>query len=214
MNNNRVQHLLLLLISFGSLIGFGLMAFIISRYDNLAFDSVIIAIIQGLENPTLTTIMIFFTEIGSSKVIFIIGIVLLIFHYAFFKQRLELILLPIAFLGARMLNRLLKEFFHRERPDLNRLIEIGGFSFPSGHAMNAVAFYGIVTYVFSKHITNPWGRAASILIGILFILMIGMSRIYLGVHYPSDVIAGYFASGFWLAMVIWIYNFLTKRVKL
>lgn len=187
------------------------MALIISRYNDLTFDRVIVNFIQGLEHPALTQIMIFFTELGSSKIITIIGIFLPIFMFRFLKQRSELILLPIVFIGARILNELLKEFFHRDRPDLNRLIEIGGYSFPSGHAMNSMAFYGIVTFLVSRHISSRWGRAISIVIGSLAILMIGISRVYLGVHYPSDVIAGYFASGFWLATAIWIFKFYKEQ---
>lgn len=213
--NNKIQQLWPLLISLGSLIGFGLMVLIVSRNDLLTFDKVIIKLVQGLEHPVLTQIMIFFTELGSSKIITIIGVLLLIFMFIVLRQRLELILIPLVFIGARMLNEFLKEFFVRERPDLNRLIEIGGYSFPSGHAMNAMAFYGIVTFLMSRQIKNRRGRTIFILSGSLFILMIGISRVYLGVHYPTDVIAGYFASGFLLALAIWIYFiFKEKRQKI
>lgn len=208
--NNKLR--MLFMFSLGLLLCFGLIALNISRYKYITSDSVIISLIQGLEAPTLTSVMIFFTELGSSKIIYLIGAFLLIFLFTVIKKRSQLILIPIVFIGARMLNQILKALFHRERPDLNRLIEIGGYSFPSGHAMNAMAFYGIVTFVVCRHISSRWGRALFILIGSLLILMIGISRVYLGVHYPSDVIAGYFASGFCLVIVIWIY-YLFKEMR-
>ena len=109
-------------------------------------------------------------------------------------------------IGTPIINQILKQFFHRARPDLHRLIEIGGYSFPSGHAMNAFAVYGILAFLLWRHIPTRLGRVALIMISSIFILMIGISRIYLGVHYPSDIIGGYFASGFWLAISIWFFQ--------
>lgn len=189
-----------------SLIGFSLMAIIISKRDILAFDSIFISYIQGSEAPILTVVMKFFTEMGSIKFIFPMAIIVLIFLYIVLKHQSELVLFTFVMVGERVLNSLLKEFFQRTRPDLHRLIEIGGYSFPSGHAMNAMAFYGIIAFLLWRHIANRWGRTLLIVVSSLFILMIGISRTYLGVHYPSDIIAGYFASGFWIAMAIWFYQ--------
>ena len=155
--------------------------------------------------------MEFFTLIGSFKIIVLIAIFVLVFLYTVLKHRSELVLFTIVIIGTPILNKLLKEFFHRTRPDLHRLIEIGGYSFPSGHAMNAMAFYGILTFLLWRHIPSRLGRTLLILVSSLFILMIGISRIYLGVHYPSDIIAGYFASGFWVTMAILFYQKYKER---
>jgi undecaprenyl-diphosphatase len=122
------------------------------------------------------------------------------------KHRTELLLFGIVVIGTPLINRMLKQLFHRARPDLHRLIEIGGYSFPSGHAMSAFAVYGILTFLLWRHIPTRLGRTALIMISSIFILMIGASRVYLGVHYPSDIIGGYFASGFWLAISIWFFQ--------
>lgn len=204
--NLNAQLLWAFLISVISLIGFSLMAIVISLKDILAFDRVIMSFIQGLETPSLTAIMKFFTLMGSFKMIALIAIIVIIFLYIVLKHRSELILFTIVIIGARILNRFLKEFFQRTRPDFHRLIEIGGYSFPSGHAMNAMAAYGILTFLLWRHISSRRGRTFLIVLSSLFILMIGISRIYLGVHYPSDIIAGYLASGFWVGMAIWIYQ--------
>ena len=136
----------------------------------------------------------------------VISLIAFLFLYFVLKHRTELLLFGTVVIGTPIINRILKQFFHRARPDLHRLIEIGGYSFPSGHAMNAFAVYGILTFLLWRHIPTRLGRTVLIMISSIFILMIGTSRIYLGVHYPSDIIGGYFASGFWLAISIWFFQ--------
>ena len=128
------------------------------------------------------------------------------------KDRSKLLLFIIVLLGSHNLFRLLKQLFKRARPDFHRLIEIGGYSFPSGHATNALSIYGILTFVLWHHIPAPWGRIILFIFSIFMILSIGLSRIYLGVHYPSDVLAGYFAGGFLLTMIIGCYQFVIVKI--
>jgi undecaprenyl-diphosphatase len=193
-------------LSFISLIGFAFMALLVSANSIVKFDSQVISLVQGMEAPFLTKVMKFFTLIGSTKVVVFLFLFFLIIFYTVFRHRSELILFTAVVVCTPLLNLALKYFFHRTRPDLHRLIEIGGYSFPSGHAMSAFAFYGILSFLLWRHIPTRWGRTILILISIFMIAMIGTSRIYLGVHYPSDVIAGYFASGCWLAFAIWYFQ--------
>ncbi|MGW6379673.1 phosphatase PAP2 family protein [Peribacillus butanolivorans] len=188
------------------LIGFSIMAFTISAYEFLNFDRTVISFVQGLESPFLTTIMKGFTFIGSSISIIILFLLVLFYLYKVLKHRLELVLFSAVMVGSPLLNLILKLFFQRARPDLHRLIEIGGYSFPSGHAMNAFTLYGILTFLLWRHISTMWGRTLLILFSVMMILTIGISRIYLGVHYPSDIIGGYLASGCWLAISIWVFQ--------
>ncbi|WMX54669.1 phosphatase PAP2 family protein [Peribacillus sp. R9-11] len=188
------------------LIGFSIMAFTISAYELLNFDRAVISFVQGLESPFLTTIMKVFTFIGSSSSIIILSLLVLFYLYKVLKHRLELVLFSAVVVGSTLLNLILKLFFQRARPDLHRLIEIGGYSFPSGHAMNAFTLYGILTFLLWRHISTMWGRTLLILFSVMMILTIGISRIYLGVHYPSDIIGGYLASGCWLAISIWVFQ--------
>ena len=145
---------------------------------------------------------------------FVIALFASLFLYYVLKHRMELILFGSVVIGTPIINQILKQFFHRARPDLHRLIEIGGYSFPSGHAINAFTVYGIITFLLWRHIPSRLGRTILILISSGFIFMIGKSRIYLGVHYPSDIIGGYFASGFWLSLAIWFFQrYKEKRSK-
>ena len=194
------------MISLVSLIGFSCIAILMNGQKLIQFDQGLISSIQGFESPTLTLVMKFFTLIGSFPSVFVISLFAALFLYYVLKHRMELILFGSVVIGTPIINQILKQFFHRARPDLHRLIEIGGYSFPSGHAMNAFAVYGIITFLLWRHIPSRLGRAILILISSGFIFMIGTSRIYLGVHYPSDIIGGYFASGFWLSSAIWFFQ--------
>ena len=116
--------------------------------------------------------------------------------------------------GSTLLNTLLKLAFQRARPTIHRIIEASGYSFPSGHSMAAFSLYGGLAFLIWKHIPTAIGRVLMIIVSAAFILTIGMSRIYLGVHYPSDVIGGYFLSGSWLAICIWFYQRYAERLSL
>jgi len=199
------------IISLFSVIGFGTVSLLISDQKIIHFDDTIISAVQGLENPALTSLMKFFTFIGSSMVVIILSLILMFFLYKVLHHRLELILFIAAIGGAAVLNEILKHLFHRERPHLHRLIDVTGYSFPSGHAMSAFAVYGILAFLLWRHISSRLGRSVLIVFSIVMILAIGISRIYLGVHYPSDIIGGYFASGFWLACAIWTFQFYMEK---
>ncbi|MEH7413814.1 phosphatase PAP2 family protein [Neobacillus drentensis] len=199
------------LISVVCIIGFSLMSLWISDHKIVQFDTIVISAIQGMESPALTSVMKFFTFIGSAPFVIVMSFGILFFLYKVLKHRVELILFIASILGSAALNTLLKHLFHRIRPNLHRIIDIGGFSFPSGHAMNAFSVYVIITFLLWRHIPRKWGRTLLILFSFFMILAIGVSRIYLGVHYPSDIVGGYFASGFWLAIAIWTFQFYKEK---
>ncbi|PEC48621.1 phosphatase PAP2 family protein [Bacillus sp. AFS077874] len=199
------------LISLLSLFGFGLMALLVSNHSIYHFDSTVINFIQGIESPVITSFMKIITFLGSSVFIILLSISILYFLYKVLNHRSELILFIAALIGSNILCVLLKLFFHRARPDLHRLIEISGYSFPSGHATNAMTVYGILTFILWRNIRTKSGRSLLIITSLIMILLIGISRIYLGVHFPSDVIAGYFTGGFWISTAIWYYQRYKER---
>jgi undecaprenyl-diphosphatase len=193
------------------IIGFSFISLLISDHKIIKFDSTVIAAVQGLESPGLTEVMKFFTFIGSGPFVTFLCLCLLFFLYKVLHHRQELILFIAAVAGTALLNGLLKHLFHRMRPHLHRLIEVGGYSFPSGHAMSAFAVYTILAFLLWRHIQKQWARTFLVIFSVIMILAIGMSRIYLGVHYPSDIIGGYFASGFWLTAAIWFFQFYQEK---
>ena len=204
--NLKKQLLLAFIISFFSLLGFGVMALLVGKQSILAFDSTIISFVQGFEAPMLTTIMKMFTFIGGTKPIIVISVLILIILYVVLKHRSELVLFIAIIIGANVLFLTLKQLFHRVRPDLHRLAEATNYSFPSGHATMAFALYNTLTFLLWGHISSRLGRTVLIIFSVYMILIIGISRIYLGVHYPSDIISGYFISAFWLTFAIGFYQ--------
>ncbi|MCM3666360.1 phosphatase PAP2 family protein [Mesobacillus subterraneus] len=204
-----------LLISFlGSLFGFIVMSYLVKAEHLVMFDRVVMDRVQGLEAAGLTAAMKFFTYIGSLKFIVIMTIPIFLVLFYVLKHRLEILVFLSVVYITPILNRLLKMYFHRARPDFNRLIEIGGYSFPSGHAMNAFSFYSIFAFLLWRHVPTVMARTAVILLSTFMILAIGLSRVYLGVHYPSDIIGGFLASGLWVAAVIWFFQRYKEKLEI
>ncbi|MHA7583838.1 phosphatase PAP2 family protein [Paenibacillus vandeheii] len=197
-----------------SLAVFSIIALSISDNQIHRFDDSLITWIQGMESQGMTRWMELFTWIGSGIPVVIITILSMVVLYVFLKHRRELLFLGCVIAGSAILNTLLKLMFHRARPTIHRIIEVSGYSFPSGHSMAAFSLYGGLAFLIWKHIPTAVGRVLMIIVSAMFILMIGMSRIYLGVHYPSDVVGGYFMSGCWLAVCIWFYQRYLERVSL
>lgn len=159
--------------------------------------------IQSFEQTNITLVMKFFSYIGDTLRVIIISVIILFILFKVFHQRKELILFLVVLIGSTILNVLLKNYFHRERPNLVRMIIEDGYSFPSGHTMAALSLYGIISFLLWRHIPQQSGRILFICISAFFILGIGLSRIYLGAHYPSDVVGAYLISGSWLTFTIW-----------
>lgn len=100
-------------------------------------------------------------------------------------------ILGIAALSTVLTNQILKNIFTRPRPNHLRLIKQGGYSYPSGHAMISIAIYGFLIYYVYHKVKNKALKISLIGLLILLIISIGLSRIYVGVHYPSDILGGY-----------------------
>lgn len=129
--------------------------------------------------------------------------------------KLSAVLLAVSTAGGIVLTTVLKSVFQRARPEL---IDSGYtasfYSFPSGHATVAVGFYGMLTVILAYHLRG-FARWAVVAGGALLVLLIGFSRLYLGVHYPTDVLAGFLASPLWVIMVGAVYAlWLAVRGKL
>lgn len=166
------------------------------------FDQAVIEAVRSYSSPTMDSFMLFMTEWGSG---FTLGLLLLISMIWLFVKRnnlYEMLFYLITVAGGGLLNLLLKNFFERERPNVNRIVEADSFSFPSGHSMGSMTYYGFLGYLILRSKQKPLSKAGWGILCCLAILLIGVSRIYLGVHYPSDVLAGYLAGGVWLILCI------------
>lgn len=166
----------------------------------VTFDTTIYNAISLSKTNAVTNILKIITQFGSAG--FLILITILSFIVLKNKKIPFCIALNLASIGA--LNQILKRIIQRPRPEGFRLIEETGYSFPSGHSMASMAFYGLIIYLVFKYVKNKNTKIIICTILSLLVLLIGISRIYLGVHYASDVIAGFVLSIAYLVVYITI----------
>lgn len=164
--------------------------FLSQGYSNILkpFDLKIISYIQSLENEYLTVFYKMITIIADTYQSAIITILLVIF-LCFKKHYREALFLAITMTTCGLVMPLLKNIFSRERLNFYRLIEISGYSFPSGHTTSATTMY-LTLAIILLSIMKKLNKYFVFSIAVLGIVIIGSSRIYLGVHYPTDVMAG------------------------
>jgi membrane-associated phospholipid phosphatase len=168
--------------------------------ETQSFDTNILLSIQQIHRPWLDTIVRLLTNLGDPTLLVgACGALSLLLLWR--KQKSEAMTVAIAAVGALGLNLLLKNLFARHRPELwSRVVDVRYYSFPSGHAMLSMVIYGLIGYWLATRF-HRW-RGAIAALTTLLILLIGFSRLYLGVHWPTDVIAGYAAGFVWLVTCI------------
>lgn len=154
----------------------------------------------------LTTFFFWVTLFGKSKIILLFTIATISILWIW-KKRLYIIPLLVSIAGSVSFTLIGKIVFHRARPNVAMYTE-NSFSFPSGHATIAVAFYGFLTYLLIRN-SKKWKYKINIFFaGSITILLIGFSRLYLGVHYVSDVWGGYLVGAIWLIIAISLSEYL------
>ncbi len=164
-----------------------------------------------LWSPLLNKIMVFITNIASPTNLFILSLILLgILVYK--KKWYYSLLLLFSMMGGLLFELLTKLIIHRTRPE-NALIEVSGYSFPSGHATMAIIFFSLLLYSFKDEIKNKSLRYIFIISNILLFLLIGSSRVYLNVHWFSDVLAGFGLGLFWLTLLILVFKIIISLPK-
>lgn len=144
-------------------------------------------IVLSMRNNILTSVFRVITNLGGAYFLIIITILCAIF----IKNKKIAFAIPINLILSTILNLVLKNIVERPRPIGYRLIDETGYSFPSGHSMISAAFYGLIIYFIWKNVKNIKLKYISCILLALLILLIGISRIYLGVHYASDVLGGF-----------------------
>ena len=162
--------------------------------------------IISFRTPALTNYFTFITNVGDSiGYICVFGVSTLLF-YLIFKSWRYVIQLALISLLAISSNLILKQVINRARPISEHLVTVETLSYPSGHAMSAMAFYGFLIYLFYNFKLNKIIKIGVIILLVVLILSIGISRIYLGVHFPSDIAGGFIAGFIWVILCIFILN--------
>ena len=149
-----------------------------------------------------TPIAKFITNFGGAIFLIILTILLLVV----LKNKKVGLSICTNLVVVTILNQLLKRLLQRPRPTEFRIIEENGYSFPSGHSMVSMAFYGYLIYLIYRFVKNKYLKWISIVLLSLLICLIGISRIYLGVHYTSDVLGGFLISISYLVIYISVFN--------
>ncbi len=168
----------------------------------VAIDDGVITWLHGYWGPASNNFMLFFTTIGE---VWVLGPLLVVAAYALtrYGRWIDAAGLLTAGVGEGLLNLLLKDIFERTRPSLfDGPLHLTTYSFPSGHAMGSIAIYGMLAFVGARLTKQPLLRYAIVFVAALIVFFVGLSRVFFGVHYPTDVIGGYLAGAIWLAITI------------
>lgn len=175
------------------------------------FDDPVREFFYGLRTPGLTGIAVAITMLADKRVIICICILLLIIP----QTRLRFgVPLSAGALGVILTNTLIKHLVQRSRPDVLHLVTEHGHSFPSGHSITSVFFYGLAIWLVWRHVNDPAARRILTIFLAIPVLLIGPTRIYLGVHYPTDVLAAWCLAIVAIAVVIEVIETIKRRAVL
>ncbi|XHX78652.1 MAG: phosphatase PAP2 family protein [Stenomitos frigidus ULC029] len=167
----------------------------------LPFEESCLLTLKAWANPTLDRYMTAITWLAQGEITIPLLIVsggLLVYRH----EAVAALVLALGLSGSWLLNGIFKSFFRRQRPDLwaasQRPLD---YSYPSGHAMSAISFYGLLAADLTHYLSLPLGLTASLATSLT--LGVGLSRVYLGVHWPTDVLSGWVAGSIWLAACLY-----------
>jgi len=164
----------------------------LSRIDDIVYNKIKL-------NNKKTIFFKYFTNLASTKYFIIICLLLIIF----LKNKLAL-LISVAMIIDAIIVFIAKHIIKRERPNINRIVEEKGYSYPSGHTFSATCFYGLVMFLINISSITLGYQLLIIIPLISIILLIGFSRIYLGVHYFSDCIGGLLLSSSYIILYVYL----------
>jgi undecaprenyl-diphosphatase len=189
-----------MLVSILSIWGFFEIAEEVLEQETTAMDTEVLLMFKDLHTPLLDLVVTAITFLGDPRILsfvcFILGIALVMRG-----MKAEATTIAIAAIGSVLLNTVLKKIFSRARPELwERILDVSSYSFPSGHALVSLVIYGIFGYLLSTRF--PRWRVWLAIVTLGLIIAIGLTRLYLGVHWPTDIVAGYTAGMVWLMACI------------
>ncbi|WP_018479700.1 phosphatase PAP2 family protein [Pontibacter roseus] len=187
---------------------FGYMVREVFVHQDTGLDTALFRYAASHRSDGMTQFMKFITFFASAEYLLVAPALLVMVLVWFHRLRwYGLNVLLIAFTST-MLNQLMKRLFERPRP-VTAMLEQSGLSFPSGHAMIGGSFYGLLIYIVWREVRSPFWKWLWITLLTVLVLLIGYSRIYLNVHYATDVLAGYAMGILWLLLAV----FLMKKVE-
>jgi undecaprenyl-diphosphatase len=192
-----------LAVSASALLFFGAIAEGVLDREMLAvFDDRVTSTLRAHATPTGTAAIAALTRLGGVHALFVLGVIVAAL-LALARKRTLVTGWLAALIGAGVLDQVLKPLFERPRPDgALEILRYESWSFPSGHAMASLIAYGMLAYVAILFVRSPVLRQVIVGCALLLVLAIGFSRLYLGVHYFTDVVGGFAAGAVWLSACI------------
>ena len=187
---------------------FSIIAILVNNNNNLVIDSKVYEIISKFEGNSITNVFKTLTYLGNAKMVAIFCVITLLLDKSKTKVALPI---TLAVMMDAIVNILLKNAFQRPRPSLEQLVLEKNFSFPSGHAMVTATIFSMLIYLSYKYIKRKNMRICSCSVCILLIILVGISRIYLRVHYFSDILAGWTLGIVITLIIIYIMNIFEKN---
>ena len=173
----------------------------LATYDTAITDYVI-----SYRTPSLTSYFKFMTYVGDVYGYLIVLVVFLLISLLVFKRWKYVVQATLILALATISNMVLKKFIDRARPGIEHLVSVETLSYPSGHAMSAMAFYGFLIFLVTKFNIQKVMKYVLIIALTVIILSIGISRIYLGVHFPSDIAGGFIAGFIWVVFCVLVFD--------
>jgi membrane-associated phospholipid phosphatase len=184
--------------------------YMVFTYNNVPIDQQVFDIIAPHITKSRTVFMEIISFLGNHNFLIPANLLLLV-YFLVKKNNFYALKVAIIALSSVSVMSLLKRSFHRPRPSQPLVDGITNFSFPSGHAFMSIAFYGLLIWLAYKTIERKTLRRLIIFLILLLILSIGFSRIYLRVHYTTDVIAGFCFGTIWLIISLWLAKIIQQR---
>ena len=204
-----IEFLLILLFLFALVIFFYEVRMVFIR-ESLEFDERVFNSVRPYISDGLTSFMLVITFLGKHDLLIPLNFVLIAF-FIYRKERWFATRIAALSLSSLLLMFILKFFFQRNRPLQPVIDDVSGYSFPSGHALMSVVFYGLFIHMIWHEVKTKWLRITLMVVLGILILTIAFSRIYLRVHYASDVIAGIAVGFIWLVLSLRIIHRIEKR---
>lgn len=169
------------------------------------FDDSVYSLVRSLECGFFDKYFLTVTKFGNESTVIILAFII----FLLVKRNDKLLVISTSLISV-ISNQIIKHIIMRDRPSVYRMIKQGGFSYPSGHSMIAVSLYGLLIYLVFKYIKNKYLKYGLSSLLVLLILSIGISRVYVGVHFASDVVGGFSLA---ISEIVLIISFLEKKLR-
>ena len=210
----KSDYFALSLIMLLGLLFFNIIAYCVLNIEEVSvYDKSIVVSLHNFAVHHSTIIPVFITNLGYGASISFFLLVSILF-LSFLNRYKEAVTVTLITISSTLSMDLIKNIFKRQRPPVEyRIMDFPGYSFPSGHSFISMCFYGILIYLIFKYVDNKFLKYPLSALLCLLILLIGISRVYVGLHYPLDVVGGFCLGLFWIAFWLLIIKILSVKTR-